>query len=110
MLKTQIIRRDMTFNTLQGGLLAGGVAHEHDQNVMNELPESLLPPPTKVSIDRGPWGKVVGQHPPRTTGTNHIQNGIHDATRWCNGGQPNPPNAGTNSAIKDHCSSVRLLG
>ena len=76
----------LTIKDAGGGIafLARVQSQRQDQHLMDGLPDSLLPPPAKVAVDRGSRGEVVRQHPPWTIDTNHINNGIHNKTTLVN--------------------------
>src|SRR6185436_1023217 len=60
------------------GLAAFQFTRTHDQEMVEGLPQAAVPPSVEVALHRGPWWKVLGEHPPLAPAGRHEQNSIHD--------------------------------
>src|SRR5262249_54044888 len=60
------------------------------EDVMNLLPKALIPPGVEVVADRLPGREVMRQHPPGTTGTAQITDGVDDLPAGVGAGPTRP--------------------
>ena len=57
---------------------AGLVPDLGPQGVLDRLPRAIATPLPIVVMDRSPWGKVVGKHPPLDAAADEIEDGVED--------------------------------
>ena len=57
---------------------AGLVPDLGPQGVLDRLPRAIATPLPIVEMDRSPWGKVVGKHPPLDAAADEIEDGVED--------------------------------
>ena len=55
-----------------------GLSQVGKEGVVGPLPGPILTPGAEVMEDNAPRWQVVGQHPPRATGAQHVANGVYD--------------------------------
>jgi hypothetical protein len=60
------------------GFSSHAYSHLSAQHIMSDLPDSSQPPLAEVVVYRLPFGEVVRQHTPLTTGAYHVENCIQD--------------------------------
>ena len=58
------------------GLSTSFFADRFSQGIIDLLPQPVIPKAAKVTIDRWPRRKVVGQQPPGTPASQHVENSI----------------------------------
>jgi hypothetical protein len=55
-----------------------GAAHSASQEVMHELPGTILAPLAEVIIDAPPGRQIMGQHPPGTAAAEQREDAVQD--------------------------------
>ena len=57
---------------------AGLVPDLGPQGVLDRFPRAIATPLPIIVMDRSPWGKVVGKHPPLDAAADEIEDGVED--------------------------------
>ena len=89
---------------------AGLVPDLGPQGVLDRLPRAIATPLPIVVMDRSPWGKVVGKHPPLDAAADEIEDGVEDLRRSTDCGRPPGLGLGIRGWTSFHWASVRSVG
>lgn len=59
------------------GLTSFEVSRAQDQDVVDRVPQTAVPPPVEVALHRRTWGKILGQHAPLAAAGGDVEDGVH---------------------------------